>query len=116
MSLAMTFTEPAAVPAPGTKLMCVDRLSVTFGEGEHATRAVREVSFDLRAGERYALVGESGSGKTVTALAMLRLVEDAHYQGSIRFEGEDLLQVSDREMRRIRGSEIAMIFQEPMTA
>jgi ABC-type microcin C transport system duplicated ATPase subunit YejF len=47
---------------------------------------------------------------------MLRLVEDAHYQGSIRFEGEDLLQVSDREMRRIRGSEIAMIFQEPMTA
>lgn len=116
MSTAMTFTEPAAVPAPGTKLMCVDRLSVTFGEGEHATRAVREVSFDLRAGERYALVGESGSGKTVTALAMLRLVEDAHYQGSIRFEGEDLLQVSDREMRRIRGSEIAMIFQEPMTA
>ena len=57
MSTAMTFTEPAAVPAPGTKLMCVDRLSVTFGEGEHATRAVREVSFDLRAGERYALVG-----------------------------------------------------------
>ncbi|WP_369823372.1 ABC transporter ATP-binding protein [Cupriavidus sp. OV038] len=96
--------------------MCVDRLSVTFGEGEHATRAVREVSFDLRAGERYALVGESGSGKTVTALAMLRLVGDAHYQGAIRFEGQDLLRVSGREMRRIRGSEIAMIFQEPMTA
>ncbi|MFJ5381006.1 ABC transporter ATP-binding protein [Cupriavidus sp. CER94] len=96
--------------------MCVDRLSVTFGEGEHATRAVRDVSFDLRAGERYALVGESGSGKTVTALAMLRLVEDARYQGAIRFEGKDLLQVSDREMRGIRGSEIAMIFQEPMTA
>ncbi|WP_019448233.1 dipeptide ABC transporter ATP-binding protein [Cupriavidus sp. BIS7] len=116
MSLAMTFTEPVAAPMPGTKLMCVDRLSVTFGEGEHATRAVRDVSFDLRAGERFALVGESGSGKTVTALAMLRLVDDAQYQGAIRFEGEDLLQVSDREMRRIRGSEIAMIFQEPMTA
>ncbi|MEN7529429.1 MULTISPECIES: ABC transporter ATP-binding protein [unclassified Cupriavidus] len=110
------FDESVAPPAPGTQLMCVDRLSVTFGEGEHATRAVREVSFDLRAGERYALVGESGSGKTVTALAMLRLVGDAQYHGAIRFEGKDLLQVSDREMRGIRGSEIAMIFQEPMTA
>lgn len=108
--------HPVAPPAPGTLLMCVDHLSVTFGEGESATRAVRDVSFDLRAGERYALVGESGSGKTVTALAMLRLVEDATYQGAIRFEGKDLLQVSDREVRRIRGSEIAMIFQEPMTA
>ncbi|MGX6571624.1 ABC transporter ATP-binding protein [Cupriavidus necator] len=96
--------------------MCVDKLSVTFGHGEHATRAVREVSFDLRAGERYALVGESGSGKTVTALAMLRLVEDAYYDGAIRFEGKNLLEVSDREMRGIRGAEIAMIFQEPMTA
>ncbi|MFC4418283.1 ABC transporter ATP-binding protein [Cupriavidus pampae] len=96
--------------------MCVENLSVTFGHGDHATRAVRDVSFDLRAGERYALVGESGSGKTVTALAMLRLVEDAHYEGAIRFEGRDLLDVSDREMRGIRGSEIAMIFQEPMTA
>ncbi|WP_454764296.1 ABC transporter ATP-binding protein [Cupriavidus campinensis] len=116
MSLAAPFPDAVAAPAPGTKLMCVDRLSVTFGEGEHATRAVREVSFDLHAGERYALVGESGSGKTVTALAMLRLVEDAHYQGAVRFEGQDLLRVSDRDVRRIRGSEIAMIFQEPMTA
>ncbi|PLP99041.1 microcin ABC transporter ATP-binding protein [Cupriavidus pauculus] len=110
------FPDPVDIPEPGTKLMCVDHLSVTFGEGEHATHAVRDVSFDLRAGERYALVGESGSGKTVTALAMLRLVEDARYHGAIRFEGKDLLQVSDREMRGIRGSEIAMIFQEPMTA
>ncbi|SOZ98026.1 putative ABC-type transport system, ATP binding component [Cupriavidus taiwanensis] len=108
--------EPAPMPAPGSTLMCVDKLSVTFGHGEHATRAVRDVSFDLRAGERYALVGESGSGKTVTALAMLRLVEDACYDGAIRFEGKNLLEVSDREMRAIRGAEIAMIFQEPMTA
>ncbi len=108
--------EPAPMPAPGTTLMCVDKLSVTFGHGEHATRAVRDVSFDLRAGERYALVGESGSGKTVTALAMLRLVEDAYYDGAIRFEGKNLLEVSDREVRAIRGAEIAMIFQEPMTA
>nr|WP_035849538.1 ABC transporter ATP-binding protein [Cupriavidus neocaledonicus] len=108
--------EPAPMPAPGSTLMCVDKLSVTFGHGEHATRAVRDVSFDLRAGERYALVGESGSGKTVTALAMLRLVEDAYYDGAIRFEGKNLLEVSDREMRAIRGADIAMIFQEPMTA
>lgn len=97
-------------------LMCIDRLSVTFGHGEHATRAVRDVSFDLRAGERFALVGESGSGKTVTALAMLRLVDDGRYQGAVRFEGRDLLKVSEREMRGIRGGDIAMIFQEPMTA
>ncbi|TDF63897.1 ABC transporter ATP-binding protein [Cupriavidus sp. L7L] len=113
---AATGLAPAGIPAPGSTLMCVDKLSVTFGHGEHATRAVREVSFDLRAGERYALVGESGSGKTVTALAMLRLVEDAYYDGAIRFEGKNLLDVSDREMRAIRGAEIAMIFQEPMTA
>ncbi|MFC4339722.1 ABC transporter ATP-binding protein [Cupriavidus numazuensis] len=108
--------EPTPSPAPGSTLICVDKLSVTFGHGDDATRAVREVSFDLRAGERYALVGESGSGKTVTALAMLRLVEDATYQGAIRFEGRNLLDVSDRDMRAIRGAEIAMIFQEPMTA
>uniref|UniRef100_Q46ZE3 ABC transporter related protein n=2 Tax=Burkholderiaceae TaxID=119060 RepID=Q46ZE3_CUPPJ len=108
--------EPTPSPAPGSTLICVDKLSVTFGHGDDATRAVREVSFDLRAGERYALVGESGSGKTVTALAMLRLVEDAAYQGAIRFEGRNLLDVSDRDMRAIRGAEIAMIFQEPMTA
>ncbi len=108
--------RPARTTAEGSTLMCVDRLSVTFGHGEHATRAVREVSFDLRAGERFALVGESGSGKTVTALAMLRLVEDAYYDGAIRFEGRDLLSMSDREVRAIRGAEIAMIFQEPMTA
>ena len=108
--------DPSPLPSTGGTLICVDKLSVTFGHGDDATRAVREVSFDLRAGERYALVGESGSGKTVTALAMLRLVEDAHYEGAIRFQGRNLLDVSDREMRAIRGAEIAMIFQEPMTA
>jgi len=105
-----------AAPEPGTTLLCVERLSVTFGHGDHATRAVRDLSLDIRAGERYALVGESGSGKTVTALALLRLVEDAHYEGAVRFEGRDLMNLSDRAMRGIRGADIAMIFQEPMTA
>lgn len=116
MPLERPQTPAAPRPEAGSTLMCVDRLSVTFGHGEQATRAVCDVSFDLRAGERFALVGESGSGKTVTALAMLRLVEDAQYRGSVRFEGRDLMQASDREIRAIRGSEIAMIFQEPMTA
>ena len=119
LSQASTVNGVQAVQAKegaGGPLMCIERLSVTFGHGDEATRAVRDVSFDLRAGERFALVGESGSGKTVTALAMLRLVEDARYQGAVRFEGRDLLKVSEREMRGIRGADIAMIFQEPMTA
>lgn len=107
---------PVATPSGGEPLLQVDRLSITFGHGAEATRAVREVSFEVRAGERFALVGESGSGKTVTALAMLRLVEDARYEGAVRFEGRDLMQASDREIRGIRGADIAMIFQEPMTA
>ena len=87
-------TQPAQAKGDaGGPLMCIERLSVTFGHGEGATRAVRDVSFDLRAGERFALVGESGSGKTVTALALLRLVDDARNQGSVRFEGRDLLKV-----------------------
>lgn len=102
--------------APSGTLLEIDRLSVSFGEGPHATHAVSDVSFALRAGERFALVGESGSGKTVTALSILRLVADAHYRGAIRFEGQDLLQASDRDIRAVRGGDIAMIFQEPMTA
>ncbi|TWG86674.1 microcin C transport system ATP-binding protein [Cupriavidus gilardii J11] len=104
-----------AAPA-GDALLQVRNLSVTFGAGEGATHAVRNVSFDVRAGERFALVGESGSGKTVTALAMLRLVEDARYDGEVRFAGRDLLRATDREIRAIRGADIAMVFQEPMTA
>ena len=67
-------------------------------------------------GEKFGLVGESGSGKSVTALSILRLVEAATYEGAIRFDGEDLLQKSERQMRGVRGRDIAMIFQEPMTA
>jgi microcin C transport system ATP-binding protein len=70
----------------------------------------------MQAGEKLALVGESGSGKSVTALSILRLVEGARYEGAIRFEGEDLLRYSQRQMQALRGSRIAMIFQEPMTS
>jgi microcin C transport system ATP-binding protein len=93
-------------------LLEVDKLCVNFGP----SRVVDNASFAIDAGEKFALVGESGSGKSVTALSILRLLETATYEGAIRFDGEDLLRKSEREMRGIRGSDISMIFQEPMTA
>ncbi|RTL55474.1 MAG: ABC transporter ATP-binding protein [Rhodocyclaceae bacterium] len=99
-------------------LLDIRQLSVSFGNGagEEAFQAVREVSFAIHPGERFALVGESGSGKSVTALSVLRLVADARTQGRIFWNGENLLDKSERQMRGIRGADIAMIFQEPMTA
>jgi len=78
---------------------------------------VRDVSFQVNSGEVLGLVGESGSGKSVTALAVLRLLPpQASVRGSIRFRGQDLLEISEPDMRQIRGAGISMIFQEPMTA
>jgi microcin C transport system ATP-binding protein len=90
----------------------VDNLTVRFGR----TAVVDGVSFTLDAGEKVALVGESGSGKSVTALSLLGLVDGATTEGAIRFRGEDLRAKGERAMRAVRGGEIAMIFQEPMTA
>jgi peptide/nickel transport system ATP-binding protein len=99
--------------AEGEALLRVKDLSVAFGE--HA--AVREISFHVGAGETLGLVGESGSGKSATSLAVLRLLaERARVTGEIRFDGEDLLGLPMEAMRRRRGREIAMIFQEPLTA
>ena len=93
-------------------LLEIDKLSVRFG----ASTVVDQVSFSIAAGEKLGLVGESGSGKSITALSVLRLVDPAHSSGAIRFDGEDLMLKSEREMRGIRGARIGMIFQEPMTA
>jgi microcin C transport system ATP-binding protein len=103
--------RPGATKHDGP-LLELEHLRVTFGD----TVAVDDVSLTIGRGERVALVGESGSGKSVTALSILRLLNDAQTSGVVRFDGEDLLAKSEREMRGMRGSDIAMIFQEPMTA
>ena len=95
-------------------LLDVRNLRVTFG----SVTAVDNVSFQLSPGETLGVVGESGSGKSVTAFSILRLVQPPGRiaAGSIVFEGQDLLTLSEREMREIRGARISLIFQEPMTA
>lgn len=95
-----------------TSLLEVRDLTIHFGR----RKVVHRASFALEAGEKLALVGESGSGKTVTALSTLRLLESARLEGSIRFEGRDVLAMNAAELQVLRGGEIAVIFQEPMTA
>ena len=95
-----------------TALLSIEHLIVRFG----ATPVVDDVSFEIAAGEKFALVGESGSGKSITALSVLGLVDGAETSGAIRFAGADLLQAGERALRAVRGGEIAMIFQEPMSA
>ncbi|MEK7303479.1 MAG: ATP-binding cassette domain-containing protein, partial [Pseudomonadota bacterium] len=100
-------------------LLAVDRLSLRFGRGEEAADVLHEVSFTVASGEKYALVGESGSGKTVTALSILKLhdpTQVTYTNGRVLFGGRDLLSQDEAQIRKVRGREIAMIFQEPMTS
>ena len=100
-------------------ILQVDDLQTHFFTAVGTVRAVDGVSYDLKSGETLGVVGESGCGKSVSALSILRLVANPPGRivgGAIRFEGKNLLELSEPEMERIRGNEISMIFQEPMTS
>jgi peptide/nickel transport system ATP-binding protein len=100
-------------------LLDVRNLAVEFRGRDGTVRAVDGVSFTVAPGETLAIVGESGCGKSVTALSILRLLDEPAGRiagGSVVFEGRDLAALSERQMRRVRGREISMIFQEPMTS
>ncbi|NKM44870.1 dipeptide ABC transporter ATP-binding protein [Rhizobium leguminosarum bv. viciae] len=100
-------------------LLSVRDLSVAFHQGGETSLAVDRISFDIAKGEVVALVGESGSGKSVSANSILRLLpypSASHPSGEILFKGKDLLKASERALREVRGNDITMIFQEPMTS
>ena len=100
-------------------ILSVRDLSIAFGRGSREVLAVDRISFDVGKGETVALVGESGSGKSVTALSVMKLLPypAAHHpSGSIKFERRELLNMPERQIREVRGNEIAIIFQEPMTS
>jgi len=100
-------------------LLEVKDLKTHFSVGKSTVKAVDGVSFTLNSGEITAIVGESGSGKSITALSIMKLLPSNvidNNEGSINFNGQNLLDLSEKEMRRIRGNKISMIFQEPMTS
>jgi microcin C transport system ATP-binding protein len=101
------------------KLLSVKDLSIAFGSGSREMLAVDRVSFDIAKGETLALVGESGSGKSATALSVMKLLPypaARHPSGSILFKGQELMTMSETDIRHIRGNDITIIFQEPMTS
>jgi len=120
MTMDAKTTDPraTAVEAVDT-LLDIRDLTVSFDTPDGRARAVDRVSFSIRNGETLGVVGESGCGKTVTALALMRLIQTPPGRiegGEIIFKGNDLLKLPERDMRKIRGNEISMVFQEPMTS
>ena len=116
---AETADAVLAAKAGGVPLLEIDNLHVHFVTQHGAVRAVEGVTYAVRPGEMVAIVGESGSGKSVSALTVMRLLPPNTarvVQGSVRFAGRELLDLTDEQMREIRGRDIAMIFQEPMTS
>lgn len=99
-------------------LLKIRNLEVSFGGEKNKVNVIRGLNIDVNRGETLGIVGESGSGKSVTSLAVMGLLPQntAHVSGEIFFEEQDLLKLSDREIQKIRGNKIAMIFQEPMTS
>ncbi|ALV27856.1 ABC transporter ATP-binding protein [Pannonibacter phragmitetus] len=111
----MTLSTSPETPQAAAPLLTIDGLTVRFG----STKVIEDLSFSVQPGRTVAVVGESGSGKSVTSLSVMRLADmmGAHFDaGRILFGGRNLLETSQKDMRSIRGKEIAMIFQEPMTS
>lgn len=110
--------DASAPSMPDAPLLDVRDLGVFFRLGDGETQITRDISFSVRPGERLGIVGESGCGKSVTGLSLLGLLPRglSRTTGEVMFEGRDLLKLRPREFRRIRGRQISMIFQEPMSA
>src|SRR5712691_9880266 len=100
------------------RLLEVDNLSVHFSTVDGTVRAVDGVSFELDRGRVLGIVGESGSGKSVTAMTLLGLTRDRNtrFEGEILYKGRDVLQMGEAELQDVRGNEMGMIFQDPMTS
>jgi peptide/nickel transport system ATP-binding protein len=111
-------SDPRQSGSAGAPLLSVHGLTTGFAAGGTFVPAVIDVSFDVRESETLCLVGESGSGKSLTALSVMGLIQPPGRiaSGRIVFKGRNLLELSEREMQRVRGAEIALVFQEPMTA
>ena len=117
MADALLRPSSPGLTVPSGPLLEVKDLTVNFRTDDGAVQAVRGVDFSIEPGKVLAIVGESGSGKSVTAMSILKLLPpSATVEGSINFAGEDLLAAKPARMRQIRGGEIAMIFQDPLTA
>src|SRR6185503_7681902 len=111
--------HPRSTRAYMTHLLEVEDLSTWFFTRQGIVKAVDGVDFGVASGETLAIVGESGCGKSMTALSLMRLIPDPPgriVSGTIKLGGRDLLKLSEEEMRRVRGNDISMIFQEPMTS
>ena len=97
-------------------LLTVKDLNVQFNNTEPDEYAVKDIDFTVEYDEIVGIVGESGSGKSVTAMSICGLVDDAKINGTIEFDGRNILSLTENELREIRGNDICMIFQEPMTS
>jgi peptide/nickel transport system ATP-binding protein len=114
----MSDTEPARPTSSDEALLKVEDLEVSFATEEGMVQAVDGVSFELASGEILAVVGESGSGKSVTAMTLMGLTRspNARFSGTAHYKGTELIGASETQLREVRGAEIAMIFQDPMTS
>src|SRR3954453_12187742 len=117
MSMGASGADQVAANAP-SPVLSVSGLTTSFLREREWSPVVRDVSFDIASGETVAIVGESGSGKSVTALSIMRLIpkENGRVEGRVQLAGRDLLTLPEASMKDVRGNEVAMIFQEPMTS